>query len=602
VGIDVRPGAQPAPWCGGLLAVAAAVATVPPALVGLDAPSVSPTELAVPPCGAVVLAGTGLIVLGVSRLHALGARVALVVGLAGAAVMLCEGVAIGAELGPVPLLGPVYGAAGGAVAGAGLLGVLVRWRWRAGAAVTEGLRARLLGAGVVVALLAATRASIPAWVVAVAAIGLALVGLPWLTGRIGARITAAAPDGPSVPVAAAVGGTHLAEADPDATIAVEIPDPVPALAPVSLRVLHLGLPDPGESTTPAVDLTRRLAAEGHRITVLGPRRPGVADRVEHHGRGWVHWTHHGLGRGRTRVGRLVTYAVAAVVAARRVEADVVVEEIAAPLGSLAAPRWARRPTVAVAASLPAPLPADRWVPLLRLRWWAVRTHRSVIARSPAAAEALAAAGSRAHVALVGEGIDPAALRTAPSPRGDDVVVRVGRLGLGTEHLGLLVHAWAQAAPRLTGRLVLLDPGRHEDELRRWVARLGLADRVEFATEGHAPHAHVASARLAVVVPGAPDGAALTAALEALAVGTPVLAGDTAVLREVVSPAVGVLVPATGQYDPDTTALARALCALHADGPRRAAAAAQGPAFARVHDRDVMVGHTEDVYLAATARG
>jgi hypothetical protein len=63
----------------------------------------------------------------------------------------------------------------------------------------------------------------------------------------------------------------------------------------------------------------------------------------------------------------------------------------APLPSRAGPR----PAVAVAEWLPAPTPVHRRAPLLRLRWWAIRTHRSVIIRSPAACEALAAAGARA---------------------------------------------------------------------------------------------------------------------------------------------------------------------------------------------------------------
>ena len=59
--------------------------------------------------------------------------------------------------------------------------------------------------------------------------------------------------------------------------------------------------------------------------------------------------------------------------------------------------------------------------VLRLRWWAIRTHRSVITRFPAAREALAASCARADVAVVGHGIDPTTGRTAPCPRGSDVL-------------------------------------------------------------------------------------------------------------------------------------------------------------------------------------
>ncbi|GAA4796898.1 hypothetical protein GCM10023200_36300 [Actinomycetospora chlora] len=560
MGIETRPIERPTPWLVGLGVVTAAVATVPPALVGLDAPSVPVSELGLPPGVALALAGVGFVALAAWRLHADGARAAVLVGLAGAAVLLYEGVAIGAELGAAPL-GHVYGAAGGAVAAAGLLGVLVAWRRRDLPPTGTPVRGRLLAAVAVVVLLAATRASVPAWAGVLAVVALVLVAVPLLVARVTAGVTAGRPVG--------------------------------AASTTSLRVLHLGLPDPGAAPAPAVELTRRLAAAGHRITVLTPGRPHLADRVEHHGTGWVHWTHPGPARPRAL--RRAAYVLGALVAVRRVEADVVVEEITAPLGSLAVAHRARRPTLAVVSRLPDPVPAGERAPLRRLRWWAIRTHRAVIARSPAAAAALAAAGSRADVTVVGTGIDPAALRTAPQERTDDIVVRVEHLGAGQRDL--LVHAWAQAAPRVPGRLVLLGGEGLADELRPRFARLGLADRVEPAP-ADTVHARVAAARLTVVVPGIPDALARVAALEALAVGTPVLAGDTAGVRDVVPPALGALVTPAGDHDADAAALAGALVALHADRPRHAAAAARGPALARPHDRDVLAGHTEDVYLAA----
>jgi hypothetical protein len=127
-----------------------------------------------------VLGGVGLTAAGAWRLVSLGARVAAVVGLLGAAVLLGEGIAIGAWIEPITSPGLVHGAAGGAVAGAGLVGVLVRWqcRTRRVSPPRRNPRGRLMGAGAVVALLALTRTSVPAWLVAVGAVGIVLVGLP----------------------------------------------------------------------------------------------------------------------------------------------------------------------------------------------------------------------------------------------------------------------------------------------------------------------------------------------------------------------------------------------------------------------------------------
>lgn len=122
-----------------LLPAAAAVATVPPALVGLDASTTTLPELLVAPCLALVLTGLGLSAVVVFRLIGLGARGAPALGLLGALVVLAEAVTVGVDLGPSPWLGLVYGAAGGAVAGAGLLGV-VAWRGAGGGAASSPAR------------------------------------------------------------------------------------------------------------------------------------------------------------------------------------------------------------------------------------------------------------------------------------------------------------------------------------------------------------------------------------------------------------------------------------------------------------------------------
>lgn len=575
-----------------LLPAVVVVATAPPALL----PAAASPELLLAG-GAVVLAGVGLTAAGTWRLLAAGARLGPTAGLAGAAVLLGEGVAIGGELAPPGSPGLLYGAAGGAVAGAGLVGVLVRWRHRArpGVAAPRSVRAPLAVAAVLLLALAVTRDSVPAWLVALAAVGLVVVGLPLVLAHVRAGTPRAALTVEPVVRPTGDAGEPVPE-DPYATIEVD-PRPAPAVPPgPSLRVLHLGGTAPERSAA----LHRRLAAAGHEIIVLAARAPGARDRIEHHGAGSVRWTHP-VRRARTRPGRGLSYTAAAVHAARHTRADLVVEELGGPL---AVPRWTARPVVALAAELPAPEPSQGWAPLLRLRWWAVRTHRSVVVRSPVAAEALRAARSRAHVAVVGDGIDPAAPWTPPRRRTDDVVVRVGKLGVDADVLRPLLYAWARAVPSSVGRLVLLDAGAHEGALRGCAAQLGLTAQVMFAQEpdGAGRHERVASARLAIVPPGTSDAAARAVALEALAVGTPVLGPDTAALREVVPATVGVLVPAAGRHDTDAAVLADALGSLHADRGRAAAAAAQGPGLARLHDLTVVAGQIEDVYLAAVARG
>lgn len=606
VGDPARPQDRPDAVLRVLLPATAVVGTAPPALVAPILPVTSSPEVVIAG-SAVVLAGVGLTAVGVWRLLALGSRAAPAAGLLGAAVLLGEGLAIGGEVVPAGSTGLVVGAAGGALAGAGLLGVLVRWRRRSlpGAPTPPSLRTPLLGAGAVLLVLAVARTSVPAWLVAVGVVAVVATGLPLLVRHVRAGTPRAALAVDPV-VAPATDVLPRAADDPYATI--EVNPPAPAARPASwgpsLRVLHLAGADPDG----AAELHRRLAAAGHEITVLGVRTAQAHDRIEQHGPGMVRWTHP-VRRSWTRPGRTLSYVAATVVAARHTRADVIVEELGASPGPLAVPRWAGPPVVALASRLPEPPPADRSAHLLRLRWWAIRAHRSVVVRSTAAAEVLAAARCRADVAVVGDGIDPGALRTLQRhpplrQREDEAVVRVGRLGADADAVRPLLDAWVRAAPASGGRLVLQGCGPDEAVLRGCVARRGLAGRVSFAEErdGDDRHARVAAARFAVVPPGVPAPAARAVALEALAVGTPVVGPDTPALREVVPPSVGVLVPVTGEHETDVGAVAGALGALHADRLRRSAAITHGPGLARAHDLDVLAGQVADVYLGAVRRG
>ncbi|MDD7939156.1 glycosyltransferase family 4 protein [Actinomycetospora lutea] len=400
VGIGARPRARPDAALRVLLPVVVVVGTVPPALVAPAVPAASSSQLVIAG-SAVVLAGVGLTAVGVWRLLALGARVAPVIGLLGAGVLLGQGLAIGGELAPTGSTGLVIGAAGGALAGAGLLGVLVRWRHRslAGAPTPRRVRGPLIAAGIALLVLAVARASVPAWLVAVGVVAVVLTGLPLLVGHVRAGTPRAALAVDPV-VAPSADPAPRASDDPYATIEVDPPAPArPGPWGPTLRVLHLAGADPDG----AAELHRRLAAAGHEITVLSPRSPGVHDRIEQHGAGMVRWTHP-VRRSWTRSGRLLSYIAAAVVAARHTRADVVVEELTASPGPLAVPRWTTRPVVALASWLPDPVPADRSGSgreehLLRLRWWAIRSHRSVVVRSPAAADTLAVGRCRADVAV-----------------------------------------------------------------------------------------------------------------------------------------------------------------------------------------------------------
>ena len=397
----------------------AVVATLPTALVGLVLPaSYLPWTSLLPWLAAAGLGLGGVTVLA-TLLLAVRAHAALAAGLTGAVLALAGGTAGGlATITDAPT-GLAHGTAVGALVG---LVLVAAAGWRHRPASPPSLRAAAargtVYAVLVGALLVACRGTTGGWVLAVVALGLALVGLPVVQGRV----RAAAGPGPGVP---------------------------PAPGP---RVLHLGFEDPtqpgaGGGSYRTLEVDRRLAAAGFGIVIATTRHPDCVDRTERHGEGWIRWVHLGVGAGRTRLSRWGGYVLGVPFAVRAVETDLVVEDFFAPASSMGVPWFSPAPVVGVVQWLNAHEKASQYkVPVHLAERVTVPSHRRLVAVSRGVADRLAALAPRAEITVIGNGVDRAAFDTPATVRTDDVVF-VGRLEIAQKGLDLLVDAWARLGRR-----------------------------------------------------------------------------------------------------------------------------------------------------------
>jgi glycosyltransferase involved in cell wall biosynthesis/O-antigen/teichoic acid export membrane protein len=361
-----------------------------------------------------------------------------------------------------------------------------------------------------------------------------------------------------------------------------------------LRILHLGFedwrkPGSGGGAVRTREVDERLA-QRHQVTVLVSRYRGARERVEN----GVRWVPIGLPLGYW--GGILSYFAALPFAARRHRADLVVEDFAAPIGSLLPQLWTRRPLVAVVQWLNAEEKARQYhLPFHLVQRRGVRRHHHFVAMSEDLADRLRSGNPAADVTVVPNGV-PRGAFDVRAERGNDVVF-LGRLEIAQKGLDLLLDAVAAVPDELPGRLVLAGDGPDRRALEVRAQRLGIADRVVFAgrVEGADKLALLAGARL-VAMPSRFETFGIVAA-EALACGTPVVAFEIPSLREVVAPGTGVLVPAF-----DVAAFGRALVELARDRERVEAMGRQGRAHARRYDWDDVAAQQEAVYLRVAGTG
>lgn len=450
------------------------------------------------------------------------------------------------------LLAGVPGLAAGALAGfavtcVGLFAAVPR-SWRPAFALP---RTVLLGSVVFAVALLALRPHLIAWVAlaAVVGVGLALLGL---------RSTGSLPPAPDV-------------TDPSRR----------------LRILHLGFEDPrkpgsGGGAVRTREIDERLARH-HDVTVLVSNYRGAVERVEN----GVRWVPVGLPLGYFT--GIVSYFLAVPFAMRRFEADLVVEDFGAPVGSFLPQLWTAKPIVAVVQWLGAEEKAKQYhLPFHWVQNLGVRRHRTLIAMSEDLADRLRAVNPAAEVVVLPNGVVRDAF-DAGGTRGDDVVF-LGRLEVEQKGLDLLLPAFAAVADRLPGRLVIAGDGAGRAAVERMAAELGIGDRVVFAgrVEGGAKYALLASALL-VAMPSRQETFGIVAA-ESLACGTPVVAFEIPSLREVVVAGTGVLVPAF-----DVAAFGAAMARLAADRAWLDVMGAAGRVHARGYDWDDVARRQDDLY-------
>ncbi|QJY49045.1 glycosyltransferase [Pseudonocardia broussonetiae] len=360
-----------------------------------------------------------------------------------------------------------------------------------------------------------------------------------------------------------------------------------------LRILHLGFedwrkPGSGGGAVRTREVNARLARR-HDVTVLVSRYRGARARVED----GVRYVPVGLALGYW--GGILSYFAALPFAARRRAADVVVEDFAAPIGSVLPAIWCRRPLVAVVQWLDAEGKSRQYhLPFHRVQAAGVRRHGRFVAMSEDLAERLREGNPSARVEVIPNGV-PVEAFSVDVPRGDDVVF-LGRLEIAQKGLDMLVEALGPVVDRLPGRIVLAGDGPDRRAVERLVDRAGIGHRVVFAgrVDGADKLRLLAGARL-VVMPSRYETFGIVAA-EALACGTPVVAFEIPSLREVVVPGAGVLVEAF-----DVTAFGEAVVGLAGDTGRIARAGAIGREHARRYDWDEVAERQEAVYVAAAGR-
>jgi glycosyltransferase involved in cell wall biosynthesis len=358
----------------------------------------------------------------------------------------------------------------------------------------------------------------------------------------------------------------------------------------------------GGAETHLHEIFGRLAARGHRVTLLASAWPGALaheriDSMEVY-----------------RVGRRYTFSLHAPRAAKQLLAREPYDLVVEALNKVPtfAPAWARRPVLLIVHHLfGASAFQEAGLPVAAATWLLERPLSRVYRGVPVQAISRSTADDlverglrRDDIRVIHPGVDLDFFTPSqPSTRADTpTFVYIGRLKR-YKRVDLILRAVARLRARQCAvRLVIAGRGEWEPHLRRLAARLGIEDRVEFpgfVTEERKRELFRAARANVFVSPK--EGWGITN-LEAAACATPTVASDSPGLREsVVHGHTGLLVP-----HGDVGALAAALETLTTNRELAEDLGRHAREFAREFSWDAAAAATEahllEIVDAGTAVG
>jgi glycogen synthase len=274
--------------------------------------------------------------------------------------------------------------------------------------------------------------------------------------------------------------------------------------------------------------------------------------------------------------------------------DLVVEEFAAPFSVGPAPAFTRKPIVASVQWLfAAAMRAKYQLPFDVVERRGLGRYSRFIAVSSWLAAELERRNPDAMVATIPNGVDPAALAAPARP--PEHLVFVGRLDVAHKGIDLLLEAMTYVKQALGPRvppLLIVGDGPDEGRIREEIGRRGLADVVLLRgrLEGAGKYDVMARA-YAVLMPSRWETFGMVA-VEALAVGVPVVAFDVGPLREVVCGAATLIEPF------DVRSFARAVTRMVDDRNGSAAGREERRGVARRYDWDAIAQDQELAYIEA----
>jgi len=268
-----------------------------------------------------------------------------------------------------------------------------------------------------------------------------------------------------------------------------------------------------------VEVGKRLAKKGYKITVICSRFPGSYDRKEN----GIQYRHIGVGTSNIKLNNAL-YILALPLTVFKLKADIIFECFTAPISTLFTPLWTSIPVIAI----PSTFDAKRFSTLYHMPFHLIekigsKFYKYFLPYTDELKIKMEKMNSKIVSKVVPEGVDKSFFKY--KRRKPEYILFLGRFDMYQKGIDLLLYAYAKVENEIKYPLYIAGIGPDEEKIKKQIQRLGISSKVKVLgpSYGKEKKLLLEKARF-VAFPSRNEGFSLFS-LESLAAGLPLVSFD-----------------------------------------------------------------------------
>lgn len=227
----------------------------------------------------------------------------------------------------------------------------------------------------------------------------------------------------------------------------------------------------GGQATATYEVGRRLAANGHKVTVYCSKYPGCADRTQE----GIVYKHVGLDMGSIKINNAL-YILSIPFIVSKIKADVIIECFTAPISTLFSPLFTKIPVIALPSMFNAGEFSKKYhLPFNLIEKFGMQFYKYMMPYSDIDNAKAKALNPNIKTHIVPQGVDDIYLQNVQEK--PQYVLFLGRFDIAQKGIDLLITAYDKIKHRIGYKLIIAGHGPDKEKIQQMITERNLENKI-----------------------------------------------------------------------------------------------------------------------------